>query len=199
MKVCFFHEKDISKKDIHKLVSAWNRELNLYNITLVNPVNAPVYERPGFYNNRIFLYLFNMKLTDPCDRVVYLRGRKFKDLFTEFISILFLLFTGLKFEIHGMVETATHSRGIIKAKYVNLIQLFVTSPKKTLIHEGYHLLGCGHSLTKTKCYDHIRKLKQKMKQTGHEEGFFPILTNDGRYLDSRESVNKTILNLFNER
>ena len=198
LRVCFFKEPDVTQKDIDKIVSAWNKELNLYNISLENAKTETI-KRPGFFNSDVFFFLFTQKLQPPCDRMVYLRGRTFKDFAFEFVSIGFMLVSGLKLETYGAVETITNSRGFIRARYMQLFQSIFTSPKSTMVHEGYHLLGCGHSLTKTKCYAQIRKLKYLMQTADHENDFFPILTERGKFLSSRDAVNFRMLNYIKQQ
>ena len=192
LKVCFLREKDITDKNIEKILKKWNKELNLYNIKVEN-VSAETVERPGFFNSDILQSLFIIKLEPPCDRIVYLRGRRFSDMAYELFSIALMLELGLKFETYGAVETITNTRGFIRARYAQLFQSIFTSPKSTMVHEGYHLLGCGHSITKTKCYLHIKKLKERMASAVREEDFFPVLTQNGKLLSSRDEVNGRIL------
>ncbi|HMV77982.1 MAG TPA: hypothetical protein PL048_07360 [Leptospiraceae bacterium] len=193
IKVCTFHEPGISREEIDSLFSEWNSELELYSLKAV-PSSVTEMERPGFYGTDILNHLFKMKLAENCDRILYLKGRTAGDMLFEILTLGIFYGIGLKLEIQGAVETATHTRGYIKAKYISLLQLLFTSPESTLVHEGYHLLGCGHQLFMEDCYSQIYRTKKLKERPETEKNFFPSYTTKGNEFKSRKSVNEYLGN-----
>ncbi len=182
IKVCTLSENGIEAEEIESLFSAWNEELKLYSLRAIY-VNHGKMERPGFTGFDILSFLYTVPLTKECDRILYLKGRQWKDLLYEFFTLGIFAGIGIKLEMQGAVETHTNTRGYIKAKYISTLQLLFTSPKSTLVHEGYHLLGCGHQLFMHACYEDIQKLKSISAQPDVEAGFFPSrTTTDNRFL-----------------
>jgi len=188
--VCIYYEDPISEDEIFDLFSYWNIELSLYSLKAI-PINLKKMERPGFSGFDILSFLYNVRLTDPCDRILYLKGRTWKDMLYEFFTLGLFAGIGIKLEIHGAVETHTNTRGYVKAKYISTLQLLFTSPKSTLVHEGYHLLGCGHQLFMESCYESILKTKSLGFSPDTEAGFFPSYTNSGNKFINRRQVNET--------
>lgn len=191
MKVCTYYEPGISREEIDSLFSEWNSELQLYSIKAV-PTSLTEMERPGFYGSDILNHLFRLKLSENCDRLLYLKGRNASDILFEVFTLGLFAVIGIKLEIQGAVETATHTRGYIKAKYISLLQLMFTSPESTLVHEGYHLLGCGHQLFMEDCYSQIYRTKKLTEKPETEKNFFPSYTTKGTEFKSRKSVNAYI-------
>ncbi|MDF3820198.1 hypothetical protein P3G55_09820 [Leptospira sp. 96542] len=183
--VCTIFEPGISKEEISELFAYWNEELSLYQLTAVS-VNPTQMERPGFMGTSIIEYLNTLPLTKECDRILYLKGRTFGDMVFEGFMLGLFSVTGIKLEIHGAVETRTQTRGYIKAKYSSTIQLLFTSPKSTLVHEGYHLLGCGHQLFMEECYIRIQETKRLADDPETDPSFFPNVTADGRKIKKKQ-------------
>lgn len=190
-RVCTFHEPDITEKEIEDLFLYWNEELKLYNLK-ANPVRITKVKRPGFTGFDIMNYLYNQPMHQGCDRLLYLKGRKFVDIAYEVLSLGVLVGLGFKVEMQGAVDSKTHSRGYIKAKYISTFQLIFDSPKGTLVHEGYHLLGCGHQLLMKDCYKQIESLKKLNLHPEKEENFFPSLTSTGKKFIDRYQVNQGV-------
>lgn len=191
VKVCVIREKGVTKEEADELFSEWNKELKLYNIQVSLPKSIEM-ERPGFFGGDIINYLLNLKLSKDCDRFLYLKGRTGGDIAFEIITLGIFAISGLKLEVQGAVEVGTQTRGYIKAKYISLLQLLFTSPASTLIHEGYHLLGCGHQLFMDDCYMQIKKSKDLLSDKDTEKDFFPIITVNGNKFQRREDVNRAI-------
>ncbi|MCC5815409.1 MAG: hypothetical protein JJT78_11680 [Leptospira sp.] len=192
-RVCTFHEPGINSSDIEDLFKYWNDELSLYKLR-ARPVRVIEINRPGFTGFDIMQFLYNQRLDEGCDRLLYLKGRKVSDLFYEVFSLGVLFGIGIKVEMQGAVDSRTHTRGYIKAKYISTIQLIFTSPKSTLVHEGYHLLGCGHQLFMEACYKKIQTLKKLNEDPNKEEGFFPSVSSDGKEFIDRKQVQRGISN-----
>ncbi|TGN08524.1 hypothetical protein EHS11_13415 [Leptospira ilyithenensis] len=188
IKICTILETGVSEEETNKLFDYWNEELNLYSIKVV-PIPYRKMERPGFTGGAIFSYLYTLDLEPPCDRILYLKGRTLGDLVYEFFTLGIFLGVGLKLEIHGAVDSKTHSRGYIKSKYISTLQILFTSPESTLVHEGYHLLGCGHQLFMEECYIQIQKVKTLAREKETEPGFFPSITPEGKKFKNREAIN----------
>lgn len=192
IKVCTIYEPGIDSEEIAELFSYWNDELSLYNLK-VQSVDLKQMERPGFYGTDIIHFLTSLELNENCDRILYLKGRNWKDLAYEVLTLGIFAGIGLKFEVHGAVETRSNTRGYIKAKYISTLQLLFTSPKSTLVHEGYHLLGCGHQLFMEDCYKAIYKVKDLSIKEREDNNFFPSISVDGRKFSTREQVNNAFI------
>ncbi|MBI3394811.1 MAG: hypothetical protein HY042_03145 [Spirochaetia bacterium] len=188
LKVCFIAETGVTEEQVHELASDWSEELVPYKIR-VKVAGYRSMDRPGFFSSSVMRYLYSQPLRAPCDRIVFLIGREAGDVAFEAAAVGVFFTVGLKFEVHGAVELATRTRGWVKAKYVELLQLIFSSPRSTMIHEGYHLLGCSHSFTLTECYGRIAKLKAALASPGREPDFFPSFGYDGKILFSRDAVN----------
>lgn len=178
-RVCILKEPDITKEETETLFLAWNEELSLYNLK-AEPILLDVIERPGFWGTDILGYLMDRQLTKGCDRLLYLKGRTWGDIGFEVLTLGIFVGVGLKLEVQGAVEGQTNTRGYIKAKYISTIQFLFTSPKSTLIHEGYHLLGCGHQLFMKECYEKIRDVKLLLTDPNRDPNFFPVITTTGK-------------------
>ncbi|MBM9547667.1 hypothetical protein JWG40_11610 [Leptospira sp. 201903074] len=178
-RVCVLREPDITAEEAEGLFLAWNEELSFYKLK-AKLVLLDVIERPGFWGTDILSYLMTIPLPNDCDRILYLKGRTWGDIGFEVFTLGIFVGVGLKLEVQGAVEGQTNTRGYIKAKYISTIQMLFTSPKSTLIHEGYHLLGCGHQLFMKDCYDKIRDVKLLLTDPNRDPNFFPIITTTGK-------------------
>lgn len=187
LRVCILHEPNITGEEIQNLFSAWNEELSLYNLK-AEPIVLEEMERPGFWGTDILSYLMTLPLTKDCDRLVYLKGRTWGDIAFEVLTLGIFAGVGVKLEVQGAVEGRSNTRGYIKAKYISTIQILFTSPKSTLIHEGYHLLGCGHQLFMKECYEKIRDVKLLLTDPNRDPNFFPNITTTGRKILNRTQV-----------
>lgn len=183
-RVCVIKEKGVDEEDVTTLFQAWNEELRYYHLKAEPKVLAEM-ERPGFYGSDILDYLLSYPMLDSCDRLLYLKGRTWGDVFFEIVTLGIFAGVGLKLEVQGAVEGKTNTKGYIKAKYISTIQLLFTSPKSTLIHEGYHLLGCGHQLWMKECYERIRDVKSLLNDPKRDPNFFPVITTSGKKILKR--------------
>lgn len=101
-------------------------------------------------------------------------------------------------EYLGMVDSTTFSKGFAIAEWGSINQILppFNSPDDVAIHEGYHLLGCEHSLIMTTCYYKIQRLKEAAKKERMNGGdFFPIITKEGKILRSRNEVENELYQL----
>lgn len=185
--VCTIAEIGITEEEVNELFQHWNEELKLYSLK-ANLVNLRTMERPGFYGSDIIDYLYRLPMTKDCDRILYLKGRTNWDLAFEALTLGVFAGIGIKLERQGAVESFTQTRGYIKAKYISTLQLLFTSPKSTLVHEGYHLLGCGHQFFMDDCYAAIKKTKDLQRETNREMDFFGVVTTGGDKILFREQV-----------
>ena len=189
IKICTIYEDPITVPEIEDLFLYWNEELSLYALKAIS-IEPTKIERPGFTGVDIIRYLLKLPLTNNCDRILYLKGRTWKDIAFEFFTLGLFVGVGLKVEVQGAVESSTSTRGYIKAKYISTLQLLFTSPKSTLVHEGYHLLGCGHQLFMEDCYRKIRATKLLSEDPNLEVDFFPSSTYSGDQFINREQVDQ---------
>lgn len=183
-RVCVIKEKGILDQDVSALFEVWNEELSLYKLKAEATILLEI-ERPGFYGSDILDYLINTRMPDQCDRLLYLKGRTWGDIVFEVFTLGIFAGIGLKLEVQGAVEAKTNTKGYIKAKYISTIQLIFTSPKSTLIHEGYHLLGCGHQLFMEECYERIKDVKLLLTDPNRDPNFFPNINSSGRKILKR--------------
>ncbi|XDD45097.1 hypothetical protein AB3N60_10250 [Leptospira sp. WS39.C2] len=183
-RVCVIKEKGIVDQDVYSLFGAWNEELLYYQLK-ADPIILLETERPGFYGADILDYIINFKMPEECDRLLYLKGRTWGDIVFEVFTLGIFAGIGLKLEVQGAVEARTNTKGYIKAKYISTIQLLFTSPKSTLIHEGYHLLGCGHQLFMEECYERIRDVKLLLTDPNRDPSFFPNINSSGKKILKR--------------
>lgn len=179
--VCVVPEVGISAEEVNDLFQFWNDELALYKLQAIVYLQ-PSQERPGFYGSDILEFLNRTPIPPPCDRLLYLKGRTWGDLGFEGLTLGLFALSGLKLEVQGAVESRTQTKGYIKAKYISLLQLLFTSPKSTLVHEGYHLLGCGHQFFLTDCYEKILEVKGFARELEGRTNVFPSIPTHGKKL-----------------
>ncbi|MDV6237580.1 hypothetical protein CH379_018260 [Leptospira ellisii] len=179
LRLCVWKDKKIDAEELRILVSAWNEELELYKIR-IRLAEVFDWERPGWTGFAIMDQVFQAPLPSGCDRLLAVAGGKLGDTVFEVVGI-FLAFFGIpSFQVLGAVETRTGTRGYVLGQTRTLTHWIVGGPEKTLIHEGYHLLGCGHSFFLSDCYLKIREVKEwKRKNRTAGADFFPSLGEDG--------------------
>ncbi len=179
MRVCLLKDREISQERTDEIKAALQEELRLYGIEVTYPWLAP-WDRPGFWSSTQLVGVMNMPLVPPCDRIFGLAGRHTGDFFWGIIMP----------EVLGVVEGQTFTRGFAVVELGSLNQLLsFADPESTAVHEGYHLLGCGHGLTMDDCYEQIKMMKiiaAQERERGNE--FFPTISNEGYILRTREEV-----------
>jgi hypothetical protein len=186
LNVCVFYEDSIGKSEVTALEKDWAEELALYKIKLQFK-NTKKVERFAFFGTDVLDQLRPYKLGSECDRIVYMVGRTWGDIAYEIVTLGIFFGVGIKLEIHGAVESYTNTRGFVKSKYAALLQLLFTSPSSTLVHEGYHLMGCPHMLWKDECYKIILDAKKKnIKNTRADKIFSVRSTGDKQEFYSSE-------------
>lgn len=187
--VCVLHEDTVRKEEVLELEKDWAKELALYKINLKFKRIQQV-ERFAFYTIDVLEGLRYYKVGHECERIVYMVGRTWGDIAYEVLTLGIFYGIGVKLEVHGVVETYTNTRGVIKAKYVALLQFLFTSPSSTIVHEGYHLMGCPHMLWKDDCYKIIQEAKQNnLKNTRPDKIFSVQSTGNKSNFYSSEQVN----------
>jgi hypothetical protein len=177
LRVCLLVDPTVGEAKARSLVSAADRELDVYGIDVVVPWTRP-WTRPAFTADGMLEELLQRPLEPPCDRLVAFAGRNLAD------SLWGLLLP----QTLGAVDGPTHTRGMIVGRLATPGQLLM-SPSRTTRHEFYHLLGCAHALTKRSCYDQIRRLKEATPAAG---GFVPGVTGDRRLIPSRAAVEQRL-------
>lgn len=179
LRLCVWKDKKISHKDLIDLIDIWNGELNHYKIK-IRLSEVKNWERPGWTGFAIMDEVFMTKLPNQCDRLLAVAGGKISDTVFEIVGIFFAFFGIPSFQVLGAVETKTGTRGYILGQTRTISHWLSGGASGTLIHEGYHLLGCGHSFFLSECYLQIQKVKE-LKRKNNISGvpFFPSVDEDG--------------------
>ena len=187
MRVCLLKDREISQERTDEVKAALREELRPYGIEVLYPWVAP-WDRPGFWSSTQLSGLLIMHLVPPCDRIFGLAGRHMGDFVWGIIMP----------EVLGSVEAYSYTRGFAVVEWGSLNQLLgFASPKSVAVHEGYHLLGCGHGLVMDGCYEQIRMMKiiaNQERERGNE--FFPTVSKDGYILRTREEVDNAFYQLI---
>ena len=179
MQICLLRAPGVSEQRATELMNAVRKELALYNIDVVVPWTRD-WQRVGFTANAMFERdLYRRELEPPCDRLVALVDRHAGDFVWGLLGMP---------EVLGAVDDETHTHGMVVAIAVTESQLYIT-PEDAAVHEFYHLLGCPHAATLTRCYSIIAKLKS---QTDPKVSFVPGIAANGDFLFSREAVNEAL-------
>jgi hypothetical protein len=179
MQICLLRAPDVSQKRADKLMDAVRKEFALYRIEVAIPWVRD-WERHGFTANAMFDNdLYHRELEPPCDRLVALVDRNVGDIVWGLLGMP---------EVLGAVDDETHTHGMVVAIAATEAQTLMP-PKDAAVHEFYHLLGCPHAATLTRCYGLIAKLKS---QTDPKANFVPGVATNGDFLFSREAVNDVL-------
>lgn len=177
LRVCILKNDSISPERAASLMAAVGKNFESFGITVEVPWTRP-WTRPGFQVTSIMADVEQRDLEGPCDRLVGLVARNAGDIAWGLLMP----------EVLGAVDDDTATRGYVVANYGSLNQLFL-SPQHATVHEFYHLLGCPHGLTLTKCYHRIAALKSAAVPGAD---FFPGVTHDGKFLTTREAANQAM-------
>ncbi|TGK04915.1 hypothetical protein EHO59_08685 [Leptospira semungkisensis] len=189
IRVCVWKDVNVSPERMNTLFESWNQELSLYRLQ-AKVAKVQDWQRPGLTSNDIMKELFQAPLPPDCDRILALAGVQFSDILYEFASYILALFFIPTFEVLGAVDSYTGTRGFILAHTASLGSLLYGGAPHTIVHEGYHLLGCGHAFFLSECYTKIRDLKLASEK---EEAFFPAALQKGGFLYSQKDVNLIFL------
>jgi len=174
LSVCVLRSPGVTPERVDGLVTAVNAEFAPYGIRIVVPWQRP-WTRAGFTHSSLFDDVASRDLEPPCDRLVALVDRNAGDFLWGLVMP----------EILGEVDNATHTRGYIVATTGSVNQIF-EPPSKAAVHEFYHLLGCPHALSLSKCYHLIAALKSHVDPA---KGFVPGITANGGFLMTRAEAN----------
>ncbi|PJZ57718.1 hypothetical protein [Leptospira barantonii] len=179
LRLCVWKDVKVSDEELVELVGAWNEELEYYKITVLLS-DIKDWERPGWTGMPIMDQVFSASLPKQCDRLLAVAGGKISDTAFELVGIFMAFFGIPSFQVLGAVENKTGTRGYILGQTRTISHWLAGGSKGTLIHEGYHLLGCGHSFFLSDCYVQIRKVKE-LKRKNRETGalFFPSVDEEG--------------------
>lgn len=178
MRVCVLKADGITSERMQSMIDAVNQEFAPYRIYLDVAWVRP-WTRPGFTHEAIFGDVVQRDLEPPCDRLVALVDRNVGD----FAWGLLLP------EILGQVDSASGTRGFVVAALGSLNQLGA-GPRDVAVHEFYHLVGCPHGLTQTKCYARIATLKAALNPA---DDFFPAMNiATGAIVPTRQMANDVV-------
>ena len=177
LRLCFFKDRGLPDADLTRIVEAWHTELAPFGISLRTERVTP-YDRTDFGCIGLGNELRRLDLEPPCDRVMIILKR----------TPLDLVWGLLLPTVFGAVDSQTGTRGYAFGDlYLVENILFFRGDASVLIHEGYHLFGCGHSLLLEECYRTIARLKRAFSR---ESGFFPARSEAGTILLTREEANR---------
>jgi hypothetical protein len=174
LNVCVLRSPGVTTQRVDELATAVNTEFAPYGIQIIVPWERP-WTRAGFTHSSLFDDVARRDLEPPCDRLVALVDRNAGDF----------LWGLLMPEILGEVDEATHTRGYIVATTGSVNQIF-EPPSKGAVHEFYHLLGCPHAASLSKCYHLIAALKSHIDPA---KDFVPGIASDGGFLLTRAKAN----------
>ncbi len=177
LEVCLLKSEDVPPERVEELVAAVNQEFGPYAITVSVPWVHP-WQRPSFTASGIMEDVMVRDLEPPCDRLVALVDRHAGD----FVWGLLLP------EILGEVDDITRTRGFVVATWGSINQVFM-EPSAATVHEFYHLVGCGHGVSKSKCYHEIAAMKAARPP---DSDFMPGLTKDHEYLLTVDAANEAL-------
>jgi hypothetical protein len=181
LRVCVLRDPAISEAHVNDLFAAWREELAPLGI---QPVVSEMREepRPSFTAFGAFSALEREHLGPNCDRLALLVGRNAGDVMYGLAAT----FMGLP-EVHGAVDSKTHTRMYLVAETASVPHALFGGARGGIIHEGYHLLGCGH-WSWAACYRQIDKLKLLAREKPTD--FVPSITEHGRVYRTREEVER---------
>ncbi len=177
LEVCLLKHPDVKQERADLFIAAVNKEFADFGITLTVPWVRD-WERPAFTVDGILKDILSRELEAPCDRLVGLVDRHAGDF----------LWGLLLPEVLGAVDSQTRTRGYIVANFASLNQAF-TPVEFAAMHEFYHLVGCGHNVSKSKCYHAISALKASRPA---DSDFLPGVGEEGDYILTREAANQVI-------
>ena len=158
VRVCVLKAADISQPRAEALKQLVQKEFAQYGLVIEVPW-VREWERPGFQAGSIMQDLLERPLEPPCDRLFALVDRHFGDFAWGLVMP----------EILGAVDSITSTRGYVVATFASINQL-IAPPEQVVLHEFYHLLGCPHDVTLSKCYPKIASLKASVQP---DADFFP--------------------------
>ena len=179
LRVCVLRDSALPEATVDELFSVWQRELAPLGIRpVVSEVS--VLPRPSFTAFGAFRALERHELGPDCDRLTFLVGRNAADALYGIASVIL----GMP-ELYGAVDDLTHTRMYVVAETVTPLHVMFGGARQGIIHEGYHLLGCGH-WSWADCYRQIDKLKELARDKPTD--FIPALTETGRVFMTREEA-----------
>jgi hypothetical protein len=181
LRVCVLRDPALSETQVNELFTAWQDELAPLGIRPIVAEMATM-PRPSFTAFGAFTALEQRQLGPNCDRLALLVGRNAGDVMYG-LAATFMGFP----ELHGAVDTKTHTRMYLVAETASIPHALFAGAKGGMIHEGYHLLGCGH-WSWADCYKQIDKLKALAREKPTD--FIPALTENGRVYRTREEVDR---------
>jgi hypothetical protein len=177
--ICMFQGEAISDAQRDAIIEALGAEFSRFGIDIQVPWIRP-WERTHLTTFAEARKIVEYRLEAPCDRYMVLIGRNALDVLYGMLPMP---------RAFGKVDPETMSKGISVAEFEWSLSglIYFRSPKSTVIHETYHLLGCGHQLDARKCYDTIKEMKEearKLRASG--VNFFPSRNyKTGRILKER--------------
>lgn len=177
LEVCLLKHPDVASTRADLLIAAVNKEFADFGIEVTVPWVRD-WERPAFTVNGIMQDILSRELEPPCDRMMALVDRHAGDF----------LWGLLLPEVLGAVDDLSHTRGYIVANFGSLNQAFMPQDLAS-VHEFYHLVGCGHGVSKSKCYHDIAKLKAGRPV---DSEFLPGVDRDGKFLLTRDAANLAV-------
>lgn len=183
LRICIYKDVNVSEQQADEIIAALRQEFSQFGLEIEVPWVKP-WKRPAFAADEILNDFACCPLESPCDRLLALVGRNFKDFLWGIVMP----------EIHGAVEVVSMTKGFVVAEIGSFNQLVsMNNAARIAIHETYHLLGCDHSFDAKPCYEKIKAVKKVAKRNrlaGRD--FFPSVPLNQHVLISRIDVEKKL-------
>jgi hypothetical protein len=181
LRVCVLRDPPVSEARVAELIDAWRTELAPLGITVSLPW-VRTWPRPAYSGRGIAEAIATIPLEPGCDRLLAMIGRHAGDAAYALLSAIIPAP-----EYLGWVDNITQTRGFVVAAWsISLNQVIAGGLADTLIHEGYHLLGCRHEVM-ADCYATIARLKRDAQGE-----FFPSQGDGGWVAETREAANAAL-------
>ena len=142
--ICTLVDPDISDDKVRAIETKAIQEFQQYNIHLTFMQHDEWTHRDS---SKVKI-LTTMDMPEGCDRLfAYLDRSVWQSLVSLAVSV------------EGAVDDDTGTRGYGYVKGASLSGMLLGGGENIVTHEIYHLLGCGHSMSKVDCYHQLQALK----------------------------------------
>jgi hypothetical protein len=195
--VCVYRDPGVTEQEGNALLASWtDGEAAKYRLHLIAEDKGPL-QLAGGWHNDLMDQVAHIPLSGNCDRVFYLASHNPGDYVYANLPLLVGVAPP---EVLGEVDGPTMTHGWAYVGSDSLLGVLLQSPKETVWHEFYHLVGgCPdqwffkHGMDA--CYDAI----QWVKGLSGEDGFYPSWSDptnngdgNGEIYTTRAEVNRRL-------